>query len=165
MVQMHVGRELRMDHDPQAEQARHDDAKRGVGLDPAVGIQPSRRQGADHPGDEGPDQQRDPRQIGQDDPGQHRMADTVAHQGPASQHQKAAEQGRGNGDNDGDQRGLDHEGKGEGGGQPGHGRACRMRRRLARMPCVGARTKAARKISVCRTTMMPPVAPSRKKLR
>ena len=40
--------------------------------------------------------------------------------------------------------------------------ACCARAFRASTPCLGAKTKARRKISVCSTTMMPPVAPSRK---
>ena len=36
------------------------------------------------------------------------------------------------------------------------------RPRAAKRPCLGAKRKAARKMAVCSTTMMPPVAPSRK---
>ena len=40
--------------------------------------------------------------------------------------------------------------------------AVRALAREASRPCLGAKTKAARKIAVCSTTMTPPVAPSRK---
>jgi len=106
--------------------------------------------------------------VGQNDPGQHGMADRVAHQRPSLEHQKARERPGGGGDRRRDRQRLTHELELDGFGEPGHdapsalSTPTRARRRAAIRPCLGANRKAARKSIVCRQTMTPPVAPSRK---
>ena len=122
-------------------------------------------QRADHAGGEGADEQREAEAVGEDDAGQDGMADRVAHQRPAAAargSRRAAPSGRRRSARD--QEGALHEVEGEGQQQVAHrvASARPARGRAASRPCFGAKTKAARKTSVCSTTMIPPVAPSRK---
>ena len=162
VVEVHVGRGRDVEHDAEREHAGEDDAHGGVLLHPAVVLHEAGGAGAEHAGGEGADRERGAEPVGDDDAGQHRVADRVAHQRPAAQDQQAGEQRHRDRDDRGDQEGALHEVEGEGQQQVAHRSASRPRRRAASMPCFGAKTSAARKTSVCRTTMMPPVAPSRK---
>ena len=169
VVEMQLRLDLGVEHDAEAEHAGEHDAHDRILLDAAVLLQIAGGERADHAGCEGTHRQRQTRDIRQDHTRQHRMRDRVAHERPALEHQETRQQSRWHRDQHGDHEGFPHERKGEGQGerveQADHGLAsdaARMRRRAASSPCLGARKKAVRKTSVCRTMMMPPVAPSRK---
>ena len=99
----------------------------------------------------------------QHDAGKDRMADRIAHQGPSPQDQKAGQKRARRGDDQGDQKGVLHERELERLDQHlDHCSASRLRRRAASSPCLGANTKAAAKSVNCKSTITPPVAPSRK---
>ncbi len=53
VIEMHVALDLDVEHEPQAEHAREDDAHHRVLLDAAVVLQEAGRQRADHAGREG----------------------------------------------------------------------------------------------------------------
>ncbi len=169
MVQVHVRTDPGVDHDPQPEHARKHHPHDGVLLDAAVLGQIAGGERGHHPGTERAEDQRQPEDIGQDHARQDRMADCIAHQRPAFQHQETGQQRRRHRHDGRDQKGIPHEGELERqkdlfdhGRAPSPPDACRARARAASSPCLGARTKTARKISVCRQTMIPPVAPFRK---
>ena len=168
MVEMHVGLDLDVEHEAKPEHAREDHAHHRVLLDPAVLLQEAGRGGADHAGGEGADRVGKAEDIGEDHAGKHGMADRIAHQRPALQHEEAGQERHRHGDDRRDHQRIDHEVEAEGRQQrldENHHPASSSqaaRRRAARRPCLGARRKAIRKIVVCSTTMMPPVAPSRK---
>ena len=85
---MHVALDLGEQHDSEAEHPRKDDAQQRVFLDPAVFLQIPDAERAGHPRYEGSDRERQSGDIGQHHARQDRMADRIAHQGPAFQHQK-----------------------------------------------------------------------------
>lgn len=157
-------------HDPQSEHPREDDAHHRVALDAGIFGDEAGGQRADKPRDEGPKQQRQPRDIGDHHPRQYRMAGGIAHQRPALEHQKTAEHRRRRRDQRDDQERVLQEGKLERHQQIAPSavhhtaprNAARARARAASIPCLGARTSASRKITVCRQTITPPVAPFRK---
>ena len=166
VVEMHVGLDLGVKHDAEPEHAGEHHAHHGVLLDPAVVAQIPGRQRAEHAGGEGADDQRQASDIGQHDARQDGVADRIAHQRPALQHQKADSSAVGGATISAIRKRVLHEGELERGQAvdrahrpPQRGAA---RRRAARMPCLGAKTKATRNSAVCRQTMTPPVAPSRK---
>ena len=175
VVEMNLGLDLGVEHDAEAEHAGEHDAHHRVLLDAAVLLEVAGRQRAEHAGGECADGERNAGDVGEHDARQHGVADGVAHQRPALEHQEAGEQRRRHRHQQRYGEGLLHEGKLERQEQrldhapvPGTSSttpassASLARRRAASSPCFGAKTKAARKISVCATTMMPPVAPSRK---
>ena len=161
---MHVAFDLGEQHDAEAEHPRKDDAQQRVFLDPAVLLQIADAERAGHPGYESSDRQRQSGDIGQHYAGQDRMADRIAHQGPALQHQKTGQERGGHRYAEPDQESLLHEFEREGREGVHHCVAdtSRRRRRAAKRPCLGANRKAIRNRIVCRTTITPPVAPSRK---
>ena len=170
---MLVGVDAREQHQAEGEHAGKDDAHHRVFFHPAVLFQVAGGYRAKDAGEEGADRQRDADHERHHDAGQHRVRDGVAHQRPAFEHQIAGEHGAHYaGDDGGDDRPL-HERVGEGFAeqliQGVHQRPpvceCATRRRDANRPCFGAKKNAARNTSVCRVTITPPVAPSRKKLR
>jgi len=120
-----------------------------------------------HARGEGPDGERDACKIGDHDTRQHGVRNGVAHQRPALEHHVAGENCRRHRDQRRDDERHLHEGKLERRQEVDHpssapvSSAAAERRRAASNPCLGAKTNAIRKMSVCSTTIMPPVAPLR----
>ena len=169
VVEMHIALHLYVENEAQPEHAGKDDAEHRVFLDAAVFLEEAGRERAGHARGEGADGERDRQDIGQHDAGKDRVRDRIPHQRPALQDEEAGEDGHGCRNHQGHQEGALHEVDLERQDQQlkrlvhaVSSSVRRRRRRAASMPCLGANTKAARKISVCITTMMPPVAPSRK---
>ena len=168
VIEMHVALDLDVEHQPEPEHAREHDPHHRVLLDAAVLLEEAGRQRADHAGRESADCIGKSDNVGDHDAGKNGMRDRVAHQRPALEDEEAGEEcGRDRDQYRDDQR-VAHELELEGleeRVEQRHGPASSAwiaRRRAASMPCLGARKKTARKVSVCRTTMIPPVAPSRK---
>jgi len=109
VIQMHIGADLGVEHETEAEHAREHDAHDRVLLDAAMLRQKASGEGAEHTGAKRPDDERDVEDIGEDDAGQNRVADRIPHQGPAFEHQVAGEQRRGYGDDRHDQKRIVHE--------------------------------------------------------
>ena len=166
VVKVDIGRESRVQHDPQREHGGKDHSHHRIAFQPAVvGEIPGQKRRA-KAGDESPQKQGKPRHMGQHDAGQNGMADCVSHQSPAFQDQKARQKRTRRGHDQRDQERVLHERELEGLDQSfDHRSASRLRRRAARMPCLGAKRKAREKSVNWRRTITPPVAPSRKKLR
>jgi hypothetical protein len=69
VVEVHVGLDGRVEHDPQREHAGEDHAQERVLLDAAVLLQPAREQRAGHSGEKAPSASGRPSDIGQPTPG------------------------------------------------------------------------------------------------
>ncbi|MCY1233767.1 hypothetical protein D9M72_463220 [compost metagenome] len=168
VVEVHVALDLGVEHQPEAEHAGEDHAHHRILLDAAVFLEIAGQKRAGHAGGKGADGKRQADDVGDDDAGEDRMRDRVAHQRPALQHQETGEHGGRDRHQHRDQKRVAHELEFEDRKQhverdhraASIGSALRLR--AASSPCFGAKTKAVRKMSVCSTMMMPPVAPSRK---
>jgi hypothetical protein len=106
--------------------------------------------------------------VGEHHARQHGVADRIAHQRPALQHQKHDSMAAGTATSSEMRNAFCMKGNWNGRSRDS-AHDCGLRRGLqcgpaarASSPCLGANTKASRKIRVCSTTMTPPVAPSRK---
>ena len=109
VAEVQRGRHAGVEHEAEAEQAGEHHAHRGVLLDPAVVLEPAGARGADEAGDERADRDGQAGDEGEDHPGQHRVADRVAHQRPAAQDQEARQHRHRQRGGDGDGEGHLHE--------------------------------------------------------
>ena len=144
----------------------------------AIACQIASGQSAGHASGKGTNQQRNSKNRGHNNAGQNGMADSIAHQRPAFHHQETRQQCGGHRNNDRDQKSVLHECELKRQNKRVYIHhffpaaceakcpcsACLALRFAAKSPCAGANTKAIRKINVCKTTMIAPVAPSKKKL-
>ena len=148
-------------HQSGAKHAGEDNPHDGIALESAVIVEKTGRHGAQQTGDKRADGEGDADNVGQHHARKDRVAHGVAHQRPAFEHQKHRQQRAGNGDDDRYRYRIDHKRKLERGQEQVQHAASLARRRLASRPCFGAKIKVMRNSSVCATTIMPPVAPSR----
>ena len=168
VIEMHVGLDLDIKDQAKPEHAGENDAHHRILFDTAVIFQETGGESAKHAGREGADREGYADDIGDDHAGKDGVADGVSHQRPAFQNQEAGQQRHRDCDQHRDHQRIDHEAELERRKKRldhVHGAAssaCAARLRAASMPCLGAKKNAIRKIAVCSTTMMPPVAPSRK---
>ncbi|MND94253.1 hypothetical protein D3C80_864640 [compost metagenome] len=168
-----IGIDTGKQHQAKGKHAGENDPHHRVLFHPAVFFQVTGSYRTENTGEEGAYHHRDAEHERHHDTGQHRMRDGVTHQRPAFEHQIAREHRTHHAGHDGGQDCPLHKGIGEGlaeqliqGFHQWPPVCSRATRRLdASSPCLGAKKKAARNTSVCRVTITPPVAPSRKKLR
>ena len=161
MVEMNIGLDRYVQHQSGAKHAGEDNPHDGIALESAVIVEKTGRHGAQQTSDKRADGEGDADNVGQHHARKDRVAHGVAHQRPAFEHQKHRQQRAGNGDDDRYRYRIDHKRKLERGQEQVQHAASLARRRLASRPCFGAKIKVMRNNSVCATTIMPPVAPSR----
>ncbi len=94
VVEMHVGLDLDVEHEAEAEHAGEHDAHHRVLLDAAVVLQEAGRERADHAGGKGTDGVGKADDVGDDHARKDGVRDGVAHQRPALEHEEAGEQRR-----------------------------------------------------------------------
>ena len=161
MVEMDVGLDRYVQHQPGAKHAGEDNPHDGIAFEAAVVVEKTGRHGAEQSGDKRADGEGDADNVGQHHARKDRVAHGVAHQRPAFEHQKDRQQRAGHGNDHRYCYRVDHKRKLERGQEQIQHAASPARRRLANRPCFGAKIKVMRNSSVCATTIMPPVAPSR----